>query len=434
MRIITETILGEYANVDVSGEGTHSAGIIAAGLKNGRPAVGIAPNVRILGIRVADDDAVVNSAALATAISSLADIKSEGEKVDIILLDTLIAGRMGSIYVKAEQEAISKAVKAGITVISGAGDEGSNAKSYPASYDGVISVGAVNMDGSVASFSNSGTVVDIYAPGVDIASLGVSGTYYKRSSTSAAASVVAGVAALYMSVNGHKSPAEMEKALIEAGTAEKNIISAAKIFKGDTRYPEVILNDGFGNISATFTGTGNKSNLMVPGDGAISLKSRNFAGKEGSNGNAVLVYSLDGTAPKVENGELVHGEIYTGSISYNTIYKDKTAKKTVTVTAAAITGIGVMSKTTTVTFTIDPKAVSKPMSLRIAGIPDEEEGSDMPSIPAGYNIPLRYEAAGIDTKTITWAVTDTVGCSASISQNGVLRTKIDGKKDGYVTV
>ena len=428
-------VVGEYANVDVSGEGTHSAGIIAAGLKNGRPAVGIAPNVRILGIRVADDDAVVNSAALATAISSLADIKSEGEKVDIILLDTLIAGRIGSIYVKAEQEAISKAVKAGITVIAGAGDEGSNAKSYPACYDGVISVGAVNMDGSIASFSNSGTVVDIYAPGVDIASLGVSGTYYKRSSTSAAASVVAGVAALYMSVNGHKSPAEMEKTLIEAGTVEKKIISAAKIFKGDTRYPEVILNDGFGNISATFTGTGNKSNLVVPGDGAISLRSRNFAGKEGSNGNAVLVYSLDGNAPKVENGELVHGEVYTGSISYNTIYKDKKSKKTVTVIAAAITGIGVMSKTTSVTFTIDPKAVSKPMSLKIAGVPDnDEEEGDMPCIPAGYDIPLKYEASGIDTKTITWAITDSVGCTATISQNGVLRTKISGKKDGFVTV
>ena len=125
--------IGSFAPVDVTGDGTHCAGIIAAGLQNGHEAVGIAPNVKILGIRVADDEGKVDSSALVTAIESVAELKSEWEKVDIIVLDSLIVGRMGSVYSKAEQEAINKAVKGGISVIVGAGDEGSNAKSYPAS-------------------------------------------------------------------------------------------------------------------------------------------------------------------------------------------------------------------------------------------------------------------------------------------------------------
>lgn len=429
--------IGSLAPVDVTGDGTHCAGIIAAGLQNGHEAVGIAPNVKILGIRVADDEGKVDSSALVTAIESVAELKSEWEKVDIIVLDSLIVGRMGSVYSKAEQEAINKAVKAGISVIVGAGDEGSNAKSYPASYDGVISVGAVNRDNSVAAFSNKGTPVDIYAPGVDMASTGLNGSYFKRSSTSVAASVTAGVAALYMSVNGHVSPDKMKNALLEARnmSGEIGVISAAKIFKGDTKSPEVILNDGYGNISGSFYGEDKKSNPTVPGDGYITIKSRNFAGKEGSTGNAVLVYSLDGTAPKVENGELTHGEIFDGTISYNgTIIKDgKTSKKTVTIIAAAITGIGVMSKMTTVTFTIDPKAVSKPLSLRICGVSDDADNPS--SIPLGYSIQLRAESSGVDTKTIKWSIKHAEGVSASInSATGLLTTKGGGKKDGYVTV
>ncbi|MBQ9865403.1 MAG: S8 family serine peptidase, partial [Lachnospiraceae bacterium] len=395
-------------------------------------------------IRVADDEGKVDSSALVTAIESVAELKSEWEKVDIIVLDSLIVGRMGSVYSKAEQEAINKAVKAGISVIVGAGDEGSNAKSYPASYDGVISVGAVNRDNSVAAFSNKGTPVDIYAPGVDMASTGLNGSYFKRSSTSVAASVTAGVAALYMSVNGHVSPDKMKNALLEARnmSGEIGVISAAKIFKGDTRAPEVVLNDGYGNISGSFFGEDKKSNPTVPGDGYITIKSRNFAGKEGSTGNAVLVYSLDGTAPKVENGELTHGEIFDGTISYNgTIIKDgKTSKKTVTIIAAAITGIGVMSKMTTVTFTIDPKAVSKPLSLRICGVSDDVDNPS--SIPLGYSIQLRAESSGVDTKTIKWSIKHAEGVSASINSvsaniNGstaYLSTSGGGKKDGYVTV
>ena len=431
-------VVGEYAYKDVNGNGTHSAGIIGAGLQNGHEAVGIAPGVKLLGIRVADDDSIITSSRMASAIDSIASISSDADKVDIILLDTLIDGNMGSVYVKAEQEAITKAVKNGITVIAGAGDGAANIISYPACYEGVISVGAVNIDGNVAGFSNRGSSVDIYAPGVDLYSTGQGTSYFSRSSTSVAASVVAGVAALYMSAKGHVAPDVMKKVLLE-NKSDLNIVDAAKMFSTDakaTAAPKVTINDGYKNVFASYTGGSNTAGT-VAGDGAITLEAMNYAGKPGKTGNAVLIYSTDGKAPQMKNGELTHGKVYNGSVSLNEFYKDNSnpsSKVKVTLIAAAVTGLGVMSKTTTVNFTIDPKAVSKPMSLAIKGIPTDSE--EPPCIPLGYSIQLKSESSGVDVNTISWSITDTVNCKATISQNGVLTTKTDSKspKDGYVVV
>ena len=420
---------------DITGNGTHSAGIIGAGLQNGHEAVGIAPGVKLLGIRVADEEGIITSSRMASAIDYIASISSDADKVDVILLDTMIDGNIGSVYVKSEQEAITKAVKNGITVISGAGDGAGNQVSYPACYDGVISVGAVDIDGSIAGFSNRGSNVDIYAPGVDMYSTGQGTSYFSRSSTSVAASVVAGVAALYMSANGHVAPDAMKKALLECKN-DLNIVDAAKIFSADakaTLAPKVTINDGFNNIFASCTGGTNTAGT-VAGDGALTLEAMNYGGKPGKTGNAVLVYSTDGKAPQMKNGELIHGNVYDGAVSLNKIYGDAKSKVKVTVIAAAITGLGVMSKTTTVTFNVDPKAVSKPMSLKIRGVSDDPDAPS--SIPLGYSIQLHSESSGVDTNTITWRISDNINCKASISKNGILTTKSDSKdpKDGYVIV
>ncbi|MBP5609395.1 MAG: S8 family serine peptidase, partial [Lachnospiraceae bacterium] len=418
-------VVGNFARTDISGEGTHSAGIIAAGLQNGQPAVGIAPGVKISGVRVADDDSNVTSERLVSAIKSLTT-----EKVDIILLDTLLEGRYGSVFSQNEQDAINAAVNSGITVIAGAGDEGSNAKSYPSAYDNVITVGAVNKDGSVAGFSNNGSVVDIYAPGVGIASTGIGNAYFKRSSTSVAASVVAGVAALYMSAYGHVKPSVMEEKLMNCKNS-KGIVDAARIFNGDKNAPEVVINDSFGNIAYAQTGGQKETGLIIPGDAYITFNPKNYSGKEGNNGNAVVIYSFDGKAPSVKNGEVTHGEVFKDKIYLKDIYKTTTSKTKYTLIAAAVTSIGVMSKTTSVTFTVDPNAVSKELSLRISGV--SEDPDNPTQIPLGYPIQFKYEASGIDTNTITWGCRNAKGITAKMdAKTGVLTTS--GSSNGKVTI
>ena len=86
---------------------------------------------------------------------------------------------------------------------------------YPAGYDHVISVGAVDESSRVAEFSTHNAAVDVAAPGVDILSLGTSsnGDYSSASGTSMATPHVAGVAALVWSQFPDKNVTEIEKAL-----------------------------------------------------------------------------------------------------------------------------------------------------------------------------------------------------------------------------
>jgi subtilisin family serine protease len=101
--------------------------------------------------------------------------------------------------------AVRTARKAGVLVIAAAGNDGANTSAfYPAAYPHVLGVSATDQDNAPAPFSNSGPVVDVAAPGVDIISTynldyseNTTGALYARfSGTSLAAPHVAGVAAL----------------------------------------------------------------------------------------------------------------------------------------------------------------------------------------------------------------------------------------------
>jgi thermitase len=106
--------------------------------------------------------------------------------------------------------AVQSAQDAGALVIAGAGNDGINTDSfYPAAYPGVLGVAATDQENTAASFSNSGPVVDVAAPGVDIISTynaeypgnTTQALYASFSGTSFAAPHVAGVAALVSARN-----------------------------------------------------------------------------------------------------------------------------------------------------------------------------------------------------------------------------------------
>jgi thermitase len=193
-------INGDSNAMDDHGHGTHVSGIIAATMDNGVGGVGVAPQVRILPVKVLDSKGSGDTFGVSAGIRYAAD---NGARIINLSLAGPSDASMGS--------AVAYAQSRGCVVIAAAGNDGSSGgASYPARYSGVIGVGATTSTDAHASFSNWGTGVDIAAPGVNILStlptaLYPSG-YGSWSGTSMATPFVAGVAALVMSANATTNP------------------------------------------------------------------------------------------------------------------------------------------------------------------------------------------------------------------------------------
>ncbi|MCZ6882015.1 MAG: S8 family serine peptidase [Gammaproteobacteria bacterium] len=160
--------------------GTHVAGTIAAATSFGPGGIGVAgvaPGVKIMPVRVLGNGGgtsydVLQGVRYAAGLSNDSGIILTTDKADIINL-SLGDGAFSQIA----QDTYTEARNAGVIIVAAAGNESSNAPAYPASYDGVISVSAVDINKQLAPYSNFGTTVDVAAPGGD-ASQDVNGDGY----------------------------------------------------------------------------------------------------------------------------------------------------------------------------------------------------------------------------------------------------------------
>ena len=146
---------------DAFGHGCGVAGIIAANADDGIGMAGVAPNALILPLRVLDESGIGTYSDVAAAIVYAAD---HGAQV----INLSLGGASPSSVL---EQAVDYAVGKGVTVVAAAGNTGSEQVLYPAAYEPVIAVGAVDQDLQVSSFSSGGTNVDLLAPGRDILSL-----------------------------------------------------------------------------------------------------------------------------------------------------------------------------------------------------------------------------------------------------------------------
>ncbi|HEY9299270.1 MAG TPA: S8 family peptidase, partial [Phormidium sp.] len=193
--------------MDLEGHGTHVAGTIAAE-NNGFGATGVAPNAKIIPVRVLDGSGNGSVLDVAAGIRYAAD---NGAKVINLSLG-------GPHNTPAQASAIKYATEKGAVVVSAAGNERQIQPGYPAKYATHfgLAVGAVNKNNQVASFSNlAGRMPLDYvdAPGVNIYSTFLGNSYKNMSGTSMAAPHIAGVAALVLSANPNLKPVQVEKIL-----------------------------------------------------------------------------------------------------------------------------------------------------------------------------------------------------------------------------
>jgi thermitase len=171
---------------DINGHGTHVAGIIGATATNEAGTAGVAPGCKILNVKVANDDGVCHSTIVARGIMWATD---NGAKVINISLEI----REPSAYL---ERAVNYAWSRGALVVAAAGNDADSAPVYPAAYENCIAVSAVDSDGCPTPLSNSGSWVDVAAPGLNILSTLPHGCYGYRTGTSPAAAYVSGLAVL----------------------------------------------------------------------------------------------------------------------------------------------------------------------------------------------------------------------------------------------
>ncbi|PWI19655.1 type VII secretion-associated serine protease mycosin [Streptomyces sp. Act143] len=200
--------------------GTAMAGIIAGhghGYANGDGVMGIAPEARILPVRVILED---GDSARGKARNTRGNALAEGIRwaadhgADVINL-SLGDDSKSAHPEPAEDEAVQYALKKGVTVVASAGNGGEKGDhiSYPAAYPGVIAATAVDRYGTRASFSTRRWYATVAAPGDDVVIADPDHKYYEGWGTSAAAAFVSGAVALVKSAHPGLTPAQVKKLL-----------------------------------------------------------------------------------------------------------------------------------------------------------------------------------------------------------------------------
>lgn len=208
----------------VNGHGTAVASLIA-GVSEIAP--GLAPSAQLISIRVSNDLGKADCFAMAAGIIAAVD-----EGVDLINIS------MGSEEDNPLiRDAVSYAQEKEIVIIASSGNSGGADANFPAAYPDVVSVGAVDANGTHLYFSNYGELLTLTAPGLALNAAWPENRYVRTSGTSASAAIVTGaIAAIMSSGNGRR---------INATQAAELLISHATdagIFGPDTQYGFGILN------------------------------------------------------------------------------------------------------------------------------------------------------------------------------------------------
>lgn len=191
---------------DCNGHGTHVAGTV------GGTVYGVAKGVTLHPVRVLD----CNGSGLNSGVIAGVDWVMANHQKPAVANMSLGGGNS-----QALDDAVRSAINAGVSFVVAAGNDNTDACSgSPNRVAEAITVGSTTTSDARSSFSNKGPCVDIFAPGSNIRSAGISNdtSTATMSGTSMAAPHVAGIAALYLATDSDATPAQVFNAVLGAGT------------------------------------------------------------------------------------------------------------------------------------------------------------------------------------------------------------------------
>jgi len=266
-------------NRDGLQHGTHVAGTIAA-LSNGLGVVGVtqgAADISLYIVRVfGNTGSWVYSSGLVGALDACENAASGRHLVVNMSLG-------GGVRSRTEDRAFAQADSRGVLSIAAAGNDGNTRNSYPASYDSVVSVAAVDSNGVVADFSQQNSQVELAGPGVLVLSTVPMGTGSEQSVT------VGGTGYEAIAMEGSPN-ATRSGALVNCGLGTSACSASGKvclISRGDISFADKVLacQSGGGvaaviynNVAGLFSGTLGGQATSIPSvgisdtDGAALLR------------------------------------------------------------------------------------------------------------------------------------------------------------------
>lgn len=222
--------IGDGINTDLNGHGTHVAGLV------GGRTYGVAKGITLYAVKVLDGngDGTLGSITMGMMMAiEQASLRKPRRGV----INLSLGGPKSTLV----DDAVISMVQNGLFVAIAAGNDYGDACAYSPSdlgggaNNGILTVGASDIYDSRAVFSNDGPCVDIFAPGVSIASDWFTGSTATEvlSGTSMATPLVLGVAALVLNQNLTLSPSEVRSVVLQQATP--NVISGTST-SGDLLY------------------------------------------------------------------------------------------------------------------------------------------------------------------------------------------------------
>jgi subtilisin family serine protease len=200
---------GDRTASDGNGHGTHVAGTVAGA------SAGVAKKAQVVAVRVLDN---AGASTTARVIAGIEWVTRNAHKPAVANLS------LGGPYNAPLDAAVRASVRSGVTYTVAAGNEGRPAALYsPAGVRQAVTVGATDRKDARAAFSNYGSALDLFAPGMSITSASHTGDTGRTtwSGTSMAAPHAAGAAALYLADHPKATPAQVERALITGASSGK---------------------------------------------------------------------------------------------------------------------------------------------------------------------------------------------------------------------